>query len=108
MTTRRHVDPRRLATAEMCLLALDALPPPDQRAVYTGWVAWRLSLRPGGYDQSVLLRALNRLARLGLADKSRATWDTAPNAPCYWRRTPAGHRFDGTAADLARPIRCQP
>lgn len=103
MTTR---DPRRLATADLALQVLDAVPRPDDRAKFTGWIAWRAGLTGNEiWCHPAAYRALAYLARRGLVE--RVTWPAEYSGPGarYWRQTLAGAAWDGTVEQLARPVR---
>lgn len=102
MTTR---DPRRLATAETALTILDAVPRPDDRAKFTGWIAHHAGYT-SGYDCAVTVyRALAYLTKRGLVERGQGP---EYSNGAYWRQTPAGARWDGTVEQLARPVRTWP
>lgn len=99
MTVR---DPRRIATAETALHILDSVPNPDDRAKFTGWIANRAGYT-SGFDCAVTVyRALVYLTNRGLVE--RGVGPEFSNG-AYWRKTPAGARWEGTAVQLAKPAR---
>jgi hypothetical protein len=98
-------DPRRLATAETALTILDAVPRPDDRAKFTGWIAHHAGYTTG-YDCAVTVyRSLDYLAKRGLVE--RVTWPAEYSGPGarYWRQTARGAAWEGTVEELARPAR---
>jgi len=102
---------RRLELADVALQVLDALPRPDEHAVFTGWIAHRAGLDDGYWVPPYLRSVLRRLQRLGLVERwcwrQQVLRHDCRRLRCapYWRLTAAGARFEGTAEDLARPIR---
>src|SRR5215471_868511 len=97
-----HGRARRLELGEIALTVLDVLPAPDESVVFTGWVSNKAELDANSYPYFVpqyLYNLLYRLERRGLVEVDRTLGYPA------WRKTQAGARFEGNAADLARPIR---
>lgn len=95
-------DVRRLKLARLSVAVLDVVPKPDERPVYTGWVAWKLGIDAYAFERPDVWRALDRLARQGLVERVR---DYLPPPTVYWRMTPTGACWDGSVEDLAKPIR---
>jgi len=96
---------RQLELAEFGVEVLDLLRhTPDGRPVFTGWIACRLGVGvDGAYSPPQWLRhLLARLQRQGLVERATEAW--CQPGP-YWRLTAFGWRWDGSVADLARPIR---